>query len=151
MGTDRRLPMELESGLFRILDEPWPATSPRSPDRVVVRLDWSPTTLEALVRSVRDPIEPPTAEEIEAAESSKGGRLRGRAKPEPELPAALAAMIDERRDEQAAAHAADIAPIALPAKAWRDVQARAATLGAEAELSDDGSQVRITADLPPAV
>ena len=60
-------------------------------------------------------------------------------------------MIDERRDEQAAAHAADIAPIALPAKAWRDVQARAATLGAEAELSDDGSQVRITADLPPAV
>ncbi|HSS35083.1 MAG TPA: histidine kinase [Patescibacteria group bacterium] len=151
MGTDRRLPMELESGLFRMLEESLAGYLAGSPDRVVVRLDWSPTTLEALVRSVRDPIEAPTAEEIEAAESGKGGRLRGRAKPEPELPAALAAMIDERRDEQAAAHAADIAPIALPAKAWRDVQARAATLGAEAELSDDGSQVRITADLPPAV
>ena len=59
-------------------------------------------------------------------------------------------MIDERRDEQAAARAADIAPIALPAKSWRDIQARATTLGAKAELSDDGSQVRINADLPPA-
>ena len=66
------------------------------------------------------------------------------------MPAALAAMIDERRDEQAAARAADTPPIALPAKSWRDIQARATTLGAQAELSDDGSQVRINADLPPA-
>ena len=36
-----------------------PAYLAGRPDRVVVRLDWSPTALEALVRSVRDPIEPP--------------------------------------------------------------------------------------------
>jgi hypothetical protein len=59
-------------------------------------------------------------------------------------------MIDERRTEQAAAVAATVAPVPLPAKSWRDVQARAATLGARADLSNDGSQVRIVVDLPPA-
>ncbi len=151
MGSDRRLPMELESGLFRMLEESLAGFLAGGPDRVVLRLDWSPTSLEALVRSVRETEDPPAVDvEAEAAETGRGGRLRGRAKPEPELPAALAAMIDERRDEQAAARAADIAPIALPAKSWRDIQARATTLGAKAELSDDGSQVRINADLPPA-
>ena len=66
------------------------------------------------------------------------------------MPAALAAMIEDRRDEKAAAQAASVAPVALPAKSWRDVQARAATIGARAELVDDGSEVRITVDLPPA-
>ena len=56
----------------------------------------------------------------------------------------------ERRTELAAAEAATIAPIPLPAKSWHDVRARAATLGARAELSNDGSQVRIVVDLPPA-
>jgi len=60
--------------------------------------------------------------------------LRGR----PE--AALAAYVE----------AATIAPVPLPAKSWHDVRARAATLGARAELSNDGSQVRILVDLPPA-
>ena len=64
------------------------------------------------------------------------------------MPAALAAMIEDRRDERAAAQAVSDAPIALPAKSWRDVQARAATIGARAELLDDGSEVRITVDLP---
>ena len=55
-------------------------------------------------------------------------------------------MIDERRGEQAAARRPSVAPVALPAKSWRDVKARAATLDARAELSDDGSQVRITVE-----
>jgi hypothetical protein len=58
-------------------------------------------------------------------------------------------MIEDRRDERAAARAASVAPIGLPAKSWRDVQARAATIGARAELVEDGSEVRVTIDLPP--
>jgi hypothetical protein len=46
--------------------------------------------------------------------------------------------------------AASVAPVVLPVKTWRDVQARAASLGARAELSDDGSEVRMTVDLPAA-
>jgi two-component system, NarL family, sensor histidine kinase DegS len=155
MGTDRRLPMELESGVFRMVEETLAGYLAGRPERVVVRLDWTKDSLEALVRSVREPTEAGASEAISATaegetQSGRGGRLRGRGKPEPELPAALAAMIDDRRTERAAAEAATVAPIALPAKSWRDVQARAATLGARPELSNDGSQVRILVDLPPA-
>ena len=152
MGSDRRMPMELESGLFRMLEESLAGYLAGRPDRVVLRLDWSRASLEAIVRSVRDPADgTPVVAEGEPAEADGGrGRMRGKPKPEPELPAALAAMIDERRDEQAAADAAIVAPIPLPAKSWRDVQARATTLGAEAELSDDGSQVRIVVIIPSA-
>jgi two-component system sensor histidine kinase DegS len=153
MGTDRRLTMELESGLFRMLEESLSGYLAGRPDGVVLRLDWSRASLEAIVRSVRDPADgtPVVADgEPAEAEAGRGGRLRSKAKPEPELPAALAAMIDERRDEQAAAVAATVAPIPLPAKSWHDVQARATTLGAEAELSDDGSQVRIVVVIPTA-
>ena len=152
MGTDRRLPMELESGLFRMLEESLAGYLAARPDRVVLRLDWSRASLEAIVRSVRDPADgsPVVSEEPAEAEAGRSGRMRGKPKPEPELPAALAAMIDERRDEQAAVEAAFVAPIPLPAKSWRDVQARATTLGAEAELSDDGSQVRIVVIIPAA-
>ena len=152
MGTDRRLPMELESGLFRMLEESLAGYLGARPDRVVLRLDWSRASLEAVVRSVREPSDgsPVVAAEPAEAEAGRAGRMRSKPKPEPELPAALAAMIDERRDEQAAAEAAIVAPIPLPAKSWRDVQARATTLGAEAELSDDGSQVRIVVIIPAA-
>jgi two-component system, NarL family, sensor histidine kinase DegS len=149
MGTDRRLPMELESGVFRMAEETLAGYLAGRPERVVLRLDWMKDTLEAVIRSVRETAEAAAEADAQAGpEASRGGRLRGRPKPEPEIPAALAAMIDERRGEQAAAKAAIDAPVPLPAKSWRDVTARAATLGARAELSDDGSQVRITVDIP---
>jgi hypothetical protein len=154
MGSDRRLPMELESGIFRMVEESLAGYLLGRPERVVLRLDWTPGSLEAIVRSVREAVGPVVVGEGDADEAAReagrGGRLRGRAKPEPEIPAALAAMIDERRDEQAAIQAAEIAPVALPSKSWRDVEARATTIDATAELSNDGSQVRIYVELPPA-
>ncbi len=153
MGADRRLPMDLESGVFRMIEEALAAYLAGRPERIVVRLDWTPTTLEAMVRSVREPVgepaEPPGASRPAEAEQGRG-KGKGKGRPEPEIPAALAAMISDRRDEHAAAVAATTAPVALPAKTWRDVQARAASLGARAELSSDGSEVRMTADLPAA-
>ncbi len=151
MGADRRLPMDLESGVFRMIEESLAAYLAGRPERIVVRLDWTPTTLEAMVRSVREPAgEPAEAPGASPpAEADHGrGKGKGKGRPEPEIPAALAAMISDRRDEHAAAVAATTAPVALPPKTWRDVQARAASLGARAELSADGSEVRMTADLP---
>jgi two-component system sensor histidine kinase DegS len=152
MGSDRRLPMELESGLFRMVEESLAGFLVGRPERVVLRLDWTADTVEALIRSVRESAEPGPVVKTGGSDGDADGvrgRLRGKSKPEPELPAALAAMIGERRDERAAAEAASMAPVALPTKSWRDVQARASTLGVRAELSEDGSQVRLVADLAP--
>ena len=41
MGQDQRLPMDLESGLFRILDEALAAYLGSRAERVVLKLDWS--------------------------------------------------------------------------------------------------------------
>jgi two-component system sensor histidine kinase DegS len=155
LGPDRRLPMELESGLFRILEEALAAYLAGRPDRVAIQLDWSDQFV-ALVRSVREstvgaPTDGGTAPTGDHAPARTAGRGRKKAPaPEPEMPAALAAMIEDRQDERAAAHAATVAPIALAAKTWRDIQARAATLGIRVELSADGAELRIVIDLPPS-
>ncbi len=165
LGPDRRLPMELESAVFRMLEEALVAYLSVRPDRVTVRLDWS-DQLVAIVRSSRerpggrgeaasaegDPALPGDAAAVRAATTGRpGGRGRGRGKEaaqDAELPAALAAMIEARRGERATADAQEIAPLAMPAKPWRDIQSRAATLGARADLSADGTEVRLTVDLP---
>ncbi len=41
VGADRRLTMDIESGLFRILDEAMAGYLQASPDRVSVQLDWA--------------------------------------------------------------------------------------------------------------
>jgi hypothetical protein len=82
MGADRRLSMELESGLFRVLDEAISGYLASAPDRVSVRLDWSEDRVGARISATRRP-------------SAKAERSRRR--PERDLPPALAAMMDERR------------------------------------------------------
>ncbi len=160
LGSDRRLPMELESGIFRLLEEAVAAYLSADPDRVVLRLDWSESSLEAVVRSVRDGASggPPSPDEPAVAGGPAGGtgarpagrgRGRGTASPEP-MPAALAAMIADREGEEAAALAATVAPVPLPAKAWREIQSRAVTLRAAASLSPSGDELRIVVDLPPS-
>ena len=52
LGPDRRLPMDLESGLFRIIDEAMAAYLSARADRVSVRLDWS-EEVEARVSASR--------------------------------------------------------------------------------------------------
>jgi hypothetical protein len=38
--------------------------------------------------------------------------------------------------------------VTLPSTTWREVQSRAATLGLTVELSADGSELRLLAELP---
>ena len=40
--------------------------------------------------------------------------------------------------------------VVLPPSTWREIQGRAATLGMLAELSADGAELRLVADLPAA-
>jgi len=138
-GSDRRLPMDLESGLFRIVDEALTAYLAQNPDRVSLRLEWS-DRLEASVRASRGDAAPAPVETAPDAPRKKGE----------ELPPALAAMIEDRRaNEREALEAARLDSIvSLPAGTWRELETRAATLGIDAELVADGGELRVAVDLP---
>ncbi|HEV7604129.1 MAG TPA: histidine kinase [Candidatus Limnocylindrales bacterium] len=136
MGSDRRLPMDLESGLFRILDEAMAAYLGARADRVSVKLDWN-SHVEARVsasRAMPDSKVEATPEVV----------------PDADLPPALAAMMEDRRaDARDAVEAAKRnAIVVLPPSTWREIQSRAATLGMEAELSPDGAELRLVAEVP---
>jgi two-component system sensor histidine kinase DegS len=136
VGVDRRLPVEIESGLFRMLDDALAAHVAGHPDRVALRLDWGEQlqielTAGRAPETVPDPELPP-----EGAE----------------LPPALAEMVDQRRKAHAdAVEAARIHSLArLPDQAWREISSRARILGVKAELLDDGARLHLEVDAPPA-
>jgi two-component system sensor histidine kinase DegS len=139
MGQDRRLPMDLESGLFRMLDEALAAYLGANPDRVVLRLDWA-EQIEARVAATRAVAEPRRTSAVDAPTPEAGK----------ELPPALAAMFEERMaDERDAAEAAIRESIVvLPAANWREIQGRASSIGVTAELLSEGGEVRLVAEIP---
>jgi hypothetical protein len=139
MGQDRRLPMDLESGLFRILDEALAGYLDARAERISFRLDWSADQLDVSMTAARKAVKAVSAITADAAASK-------------DLPPALAAMMEERRaDARAAAETAERDSIVeLSSTTWREIQARAGTLGLTVELSTDGSELRLLAELPQA-
>lgn len=132
-GQDRRLPMDVETSLFRIIEGAVTAYLGCRPDRLAIRLDWS-DDIEARIAVHRD---------------SRSGAASGESTPPTEptgpngdVPAALAAMIEEQRASAARA-AKQRESLALPANAWREIEQRAEMLGFIAELRDDGREVRL--------
>ncbi len=138
MGQDRRLPMDLESGLFRILDEALVAYLDARAERVSLNLDWA-DHLEANMSASR-------------STAKATGEPVPDAAPSADLPPALAAMMAERRADalDRAAIAQREAIVSLPPSTWREIQGRAATLGLDVELSADGSELRLVMELPHA-
>ncbi|HVL53943.1 MAG TPA: histidine kinase [Vitreimonas sp.] len=138
VGADRRLPVEVESGLFRILDQALAGYLSVRPDTLSMRLDWG-DRLEATVSARR-------ADAAVADVPAEGDLPAGK-----DLPPALAAMVADRRGERKAkADAAREAAIAsLPKTAWREIQQRAKTIGAEVELIEEGAAVRVMTSLEP--
>ena len=116
-GQDLRLSGEVESSLFRIIDDGLTAYLATGADRVSVRLDWM-DRLSIVIAASR---EPGIGEDQEIAA------------PAADVPPALVAMIEDRR----LARRPHIA-----AETWREIRARAATIGAIVELYDEGSELR---------
>jgi len=144
-GADRRLAMDLESGLFRILDEAMAGYLLGAPDRVGVRLDWADDRLEGHVSASRDrtvAVDDAEREAATQADRPPSGK---------DVPPALAAMMDDRREQaEAAAEAArNAAIVSLPPQAWRDIQQRAASVGIVAELLADGGELTLSVELAP--
>jgi hypothetical protein len=137
IGVDRRLPVELESGLFRMIDDALAAHVAGKPDRLMLRLDWG-DRLDIELSAGKTPLPVPDPElPPEGAE----------------LPPALAEMVSQRRRAyQEALVAARIASLSrLPEQAWKEVSSRARILGVQAEMLDDGARLHLQVDLASAV
>jgi hypothetical protein len=134
LGQDRRLPMDIESTIFRILDEVLSAYLALSPDRVHVLLDWT-DELEARVVADRSPI---PVEEVSLPDVPK------------DAPDAIRQMIQDRHDaRQAMTEAAKVAAIVeLPTSVWRTASDRASSIGGHAEMVAGGGELRVVLPLP---
>jgi two-component system sensor histidine kinase DegS len=136
-GTDRRLPMDVESALFRLIDETVTGFISCHPDRISIRLEWAADKTEARISARREVAEEPDEPVVEESwPSDKRGKGQDR-----EIPAALKLMIDETRAAKVVRAARTNQPLALPPNTWREVQQRADTIGAAAELVDQGREV----------
>lgn len=133
-GPDRRLPADLESGFFRIIDEAITGFLSLHPSQLIVRLDWAEREVHVTIRSGR-------ADE-RALMARAAADLQAASRPDEDLPPALAQMIQEQRadefQERSQAHA-------LPAERWQEIQARAEAVGVAVRLLDDGQTLEATA------
>lgn len=136
LGHDRRLPMEVESAVFRIMDEALTAYLSLAPERILLRLDWT-DELEARVSAHRAPA-PHEGDVLPPV-------------PTGDVPDALKQMIQDRHDTRAAMEAAaeTAAIVVLPAPARRDIAERAGAIGAVVEVLAGGSEVRLVVPLSP--
>jgi two-component system sensor histidine kinase DegS len=139
-GADRRLPMDIESALFRLIDETLTGFLACHPDRISIRFEWGSDKTEARIAAKRDDVEPIEEPVDEAPPPPRPSGKRGEAA-EREIPEALKAMIEETRAAKVSRAARANQPLALPANTWREVQQRADTIGVSAELVDEGREV----------
>ena len=139
MGHDRRLPMDLESALFRMLDEALAGYLSAAPHHVALRLDWG-DRLTADVVATRAIVEPTKASDV-AIPTHEAGK---------ELPPALAALVEERREAErdAAEAAVRDSIVVLPATPWREIRDRATSVGVDAQLRADGGHLHLVAEIP---
>ena len=140
MGQDRRLGMDLESALFRMLDEALAGYLSAAPDHIALRLDWGDRLTVDLV-ATRAIAEPLKASQVEIPTEEAGKAM----------PPALAALVEERREAErdAAEAAVRDSIVVLPPAPWREIRDRAASVGVTAELRADGGHLHLVADIPP--
>jgi two-component system sensor histidine kinase DegS len=144
MGTDRRLPMDLESGLFRILDDAMAGYLSVTPDRLVVRLDWTDDRIEGHITATRN-----RTSAIDDAEQEVASQAANTAAGKDTPPALAAMMADRMEKAEAAVEAARNAlVVSLPGPTWREIEQRAATLGISAQLVANGGELQIGIDIP---
>lgn len=132
-GSERRLAPDLESGLFRCVDEAMSGYVAARPGRVAVRLDWTDTELRCTIGAtwpepaVGATPEPPTPAPAPGS-----------------LPPALAAMIEEERSQgpQAGGPAH-----AMAGERLSEIAERARVLGVRLTLRDDGRSLELATDL----
>ncbi len=144
IGADHRIEVDLESSLFRIVDEALAAYLAQTPDRVAVRLDWSDGVIEVEVAAQRDPTERMATADRQLTQAVEAAESAGK-----DLPPALEGMLEDRRSqaESAVSSAREAAVVSLPPATWHEIEQRALTTGIAAELSDGGGTLRLRVDV----
>ena len=144
VGADRRIDVDLESSLFRIIDEALTGYLAGRPDRIAIRLDWSEDAVEATVNADRDP-----TKQMADADQEVAAAAEAIAATDKNLPPALESMMADRRERAGVKSAAarEAAIVALPESTWREIQQRATTTGIAVEISDGGGTLQVRADL----
>jgi two-component system, NarL family, sensor histidine kinase DegS len=130
-GTERRLAQDVESGLFRLIDDTINGYLALRPSRVAVRMEWGPQQLSVAVRAawLRDPkaAAPPPPPPVTHERD--------------DLPPALREMIEQNRagERQVFTEAHSLAPDLLA-----DLADRARVMGVGLSVSDDGMTVELS-------
>lgn len=131
VGADRRLKSDLESALFRIMDDAMTGYLSGAPAALSVKLDWTPGSVSAMIHAS-------TAAATQSA-ATQAHAVVAAARHERTMPAALASMIREQeRDDTLRA-------TGLPAEAWNDIRQRADAAQLQVTLSSDRSTLEVSA------
>jgi two-component system sensor histidine kinase DegS len=131
VGADRRLRSDLESALFRIIDDAMSGYLSGAPAALSVRLDWTAGRVSATVQAS-------TTQATQSA-ATRAHAVVAAARHERTLPAALASMIREQERDDI------LRATGLPEGAWNDIQLRADACGLQVTLSSDRSTLEVSA------
>jgi len=118
-GTDRRLPVDLEGAVFRIADDALGGLLARGPEQVTLALEWRDADVVLGASAAHAAI-------VDAIDGE----------PSADIPAALRAMVDERRARAAATGA-------LPADVVRAIEDRTAAAGGRLQIAADGRSLTV--------
>jgi two-component system sensor histidine kinase DegS len=130
-GHERRFAAELESALFRIVDDLMAGYIALRPHRLVVALDWGDRELGVRLRGSW-----PASSAVRAGvPQPHDGPVRD------DLPPALRQMIEETRSD---AQTARVAARALAPELVGDIQGRIRDIGGSLARSDDGSGMELS-------
>ena len=131
-GIEERLDPDVESAVFRSLDEAIAGYLALRPPSVIVRLDWSERDLVATVAGTWPLVRPDGGRE---ATSATGSRTS-------ETPPVLLAMMEEKRSQDREARTA---ARSLPASRVAEIGHRARALGLVLTIRDEGQTMELIA------
>lgn len=133
-GIEDRIDTDLESAVYRSVDEAIVGYLALEPPSVVVRLDWSPHELVATVEGTWSRVGPEGQSEASAAASARSA----------DTPPALLAMMEEKRSAEHEAHKASRA---LAPERVSQIATRARALGMKLTMRDDGQVMELVAPI----
>lgn len=141
VGADSRLDPEVESTLFRLVDEALTAYLEGGPKELTLHMNWTDDALETTLTSR-------LAKNAGGDGEADSGTGAGSGDTGDDLPPALTAMINAQHDRQRAGDAARRQARGLSATAWAAIRARAESMGMSATLADEGRLLRVRVLVP---
>ena len=131
VGTDGRLSTEVESGLFRMVDDAMGAYVALRATSILIRLDWSEASVRATLRA--------SSPQGEQTADQRARAVVAAARRDKALPDQLASMIHQQEEDEAARHAG------LPDNVRAELEQRGGPLGITVTVSEDRWQLELTA------